>query len=307
MILTSSEMQSWLHCHRCWYLGNYRCLRKKSDVRRPLTVGTLYHRAVQEYYTVGERGPHPVDAIRRKATKMIEEHPEFADDIAKDAELAGIMAEGYMEWLEETGADANLEVYGTEMKLDIPFEGTPYILRGKLDARALLRDSGMKVIMETKTCGNLSDLPKTAQTNFQFKTYCLLEYLALLEEGQEMDRTDGVLLRMARKVKRTARAKPPFYGELAVRYNLDELRNHWRNVVLIADEISAARARLDAGEDFHRVVSVTSTRDCFWRDSFAPLCVAGTMDNGSDFEGYIAQNYEQWDPLSRYDDSDEEE
>ena len=306
MILTNTELQAWAHCKRCWYLGFYRCLRKRDDVRSPLTIGSLYHKALQEYYTVGEgRGPHPVDAIQKRAITMALENEVFVDEIARDAEMAGIMAEGYMEWLEETGEDADLEIYAAETKLEVPLGETGHIIRGKLDARAIRRSSSAKLFMEHKTVGNLVELPKTAQTNPQFLTYSLLEYLELRESGQGEERTDGLLLNMAKKVKRTPRAKPPFYARLEVRYNLAEIRNHWRHVVTAAAEIQSARDRLDAGENFQYVVPPNSTRECFWRDGFASLCVTGMMDNGADFEGYITENFETWDPLSRYEEDEE--
>ena len=91
----------------------------------------------------------------------------------------------------------------------------------------------------------------------------------------------------------------------AVRYNLAEIRSHYRHVVAIASEIQHARDRLDSGENFQYVVPPTPSRECFWKDSFASLCVTGVMDNDADFEGYIATQFETWDPLSRYDDDDE--
>jgi hypothetical protein len=305
MIYTNSELESWLHCKRCWWLGYYRKLRPVREVRSPLTVGSLYHYAMESYYRgVGD----PVDVIRIRATGMIEAHPDFARDIAKDAELAGIMAQGYMEWLEETGEDADLEVYAAEEKIDVPLGETGHTLRGKLDARAIHRSSGARLFLEHKTVQNLADLPKTAQTNHQFLTYSLLELLgdstryAPLQETAE--RTDGVLLNMARKVKRTSSAKPPFYGRVPIRYNVDEIRNHFRHLVAITGEIDRARTRLDAGESHQYVVPPTSTRDCYWRCSFSSVCMSGMIDNGGDWESYLLAGFEECDPLARYEEEE---
>ena len=310
MIITNSEMGSWLHCQRCWYLTYYRNLRRIRDYKKTLSVGSMYHRALEVYYREGE---HPVDAVKAMATRMIEEVPEAAADIAKDAELVGIMANGYMNWLAETGADANLEVYSTEQKLSVPMFPagdawpTGLELFGKLDARAYIRSTGHRSFLEHKTCGSLGDLPKTAQTNSQFRSYFLLELLNAADGADATDRCDSLLLNMAKKNKQTARAKPPFYDRVEVRYNLAEIRNHWRHVVGVATEIQSARIRLDSGEDIAFVCPPTSTRECFWKCGMSSVCQTGMMDDGSDWEGYLSEFFEVWDPMTRYDDEDEEE
>lgn len=302
-VLTNSEMTSWQHCPRCWYLGYYRCLSKITDYKKTLSVGTLYHNALEGYYG----GRHdPMDYVRIKAIAMIEANPEAAEALAKDAELVGIMVQGYLEYLAETGLDADLEVLGAEQKISVQINDG-LVLLGKLDARAIRRSTGVRVFLEHKTVQNLVDLVKSAQTNPQFLTYELLEYLDLIARGEDAsERTDGLLLNMARKVKRTARAKPPFYGREEVRYNLNELRNHYRHVVSVADTIIAARARLTAGEHFDSVCPPTNTRECFWKCNFSGLCMSGMMDDGSDWEGFVTDLYEVVNPLKRYEEELEE-
>lgn len=302
-ILTNSELTSFQHCPRCWYLGYYRCLSKLTDYKKTLSVGTLYHNALEGYYG----GTHDAfEYVKTKSIAMIEANPEAAESLAKDAELVGIMVEGYFEWLAEEGADADLEVLSSEEKIDIDLTER-YILRGKLDARVLRRSSGMSGFLEHKTVPNLVDLPRTAQTNPQFRTYSMIEYVNLVQMGLDAsERTDGLILNMARKVKRTARAKPPFYKREDVRYNVHELRAHWQHTIGTADRIMATRARLDAGESIHAVVPPVNTRECFWKCSFSSLCMSGMMDDGSDWEGYVADLYEVIDPLQRYEEEEGE-
>lgn len=312
MILTNSELQAWKHCPRCWYLGYYLKLRKVRETKSTLTVGSLYHRGLEIYY---REGIDPVDYIKARAVSFINENPDAAADILKDTEMAGIMVEGYMEWLAETGADADLEVYATEAKMRVTVFPSGYDdgirswpdgldLLGKLDARAYLRSSGARLFLEHKTCQSLKDLPKTAQTNHQFLTYCLLE---LLGDVSEHERCDGVLLNMGRKCKRTARANPPFYDRHEVRFNTAELRNHWKHVVGTADDIQRAIHRLDSGEDIAYVVPPTTNRDCAWRCGFSSVCQDGMMDDGSDWKGYLREFFEEVDPLARYDDDEDYE
>jgi hypothetical protein len=302
-ILTNSELALWQHCKRCWYIGYYRELRRRRAGLPVLRVGTLVHRGLQAYY---REKLHPLEYVQAKAFKLADEYPEAVDEIAKEAELASIMLSGYLQWLEETGADADLEVYAAEQKIEVPLGKSGFILRGKLDARAVRHSNGARVFIEHKTVSNLVDLIKTAQTNPQFLTYELLELLDLQKSQSVGDRVDGTLLNMLRRVKRTAAAKPPFYARHEIHHNLEELRNHQRHVLSIAREIEAARDALDAGESHHVVCPPHSDRACTWCN-YSDVCLSGMFDDGSDVEGYLAAMYEPYDPMERYDDDEEGE
>lgn len=300
-ILTNSELQTYQRCRRKWWLGYYRRLRKLRSYSAPLSVGTLVHRALEELYDPEKHGD-PLTSILERARSAIEAAPAFADDIAKDAELAGIMVTGYLEWLEETGADANLEVYAAEQKINVTLDDG-HELQGKLDARAYRKTDGARVFLEHKTVANLADLPKLAQLNPQFLTYHLLEYLDPMQRGVEAERTDGVVLNMLRKVKRTARANPPFYGRHEVRFNSHEVKNHWEHVLGLARMMDETRAALDRGESPQRVTPPNPTRDCSWGCEFFLVCPL--FDDGSDAEGLVGAEYEEHDPLARYEEEEE--
>ena len=295
-VLTQSELTTFMRDRRQWYLGYYRSLRKRYDTPYLPTVGTLVHYGLESYYR--QKDEHPVDAVKGRAMFLIDRNPEAAETIAEAAGLAGIMLEGYLDWVEETGADAVLDVYAAEETVEVQLSPHPFILRGKIDARARDSFTGAHIQLEHKTVGSLADLPKTAQSSFQFLTYDLLAYLKSVETSEHAYRTDGVLLNMLRRVKRTARAKPPFYGRHIVRHNTNELRNHWRHVVGIAQEIERTTSRLNAGEDHHMVCPPTVTRDSAWQNPFLP--VYQLMDDGSDAEGMLAEEYETHDPNERY-------
>lgn len=111
-------------------------------------------------------------------------------------------------------------------------------------------------------------------------------------------RAEGAILNMLRKVKRTAKATPPFYLRHTVHHNVEELRNHWRHVIAIAGEIQLATSRLDAGESHQVVVPPTPERDCRYSCQFFQIC--GLFDDGSDVESVIEVEYEHVDPMARY-------
>jgi len=296
-LITQSELSSFTRCKRKWYLSYYRHLRKRRyEGSAPLDIGTLVHAGLEAWYRPTDQR-HPLDAIRDTTQGMLDKFPDAAAEILKHAELAGVMIEGYMQWLEDEGADADLDVYAAEKRVEVPVGS--FRLLGKLDAAAVRKSDGLRLQLEHKTVGNLSDLPKVAQVNFQYLTYDLLAHLKALEDGDSSVRTDGVLLNMLRKVKRT-NAKPPFYGRHPVRHNLEELRNHWRHVISIAEEAERARARLDGGETHHAVVPPRPSRDCSWDCPFYAVCGPGHLDDGSDSEGMLNALYEEHDPLERY-------
>lgn len=298
LVLTQSEMATWMDDRRAWYLAYYRRMAPRYDHEYIPSVGTFFHLGLEAYY---REQADPLGVVQDRAEKIIAGDPpeQVIENLLKAAELAAIMLEGYLDWCPEE--DAHLEVFAAEETVEILLAPYPYLLRGKIDARATDLRTDLVVQLEHKTCGSLTDIPKTAQENFQFLTYDLLAHLAA--QAGEGKRTDGVLLNMARRVKRTKTAVPPFYARHVVRHNLHELRNHWKHVTALGDEISAARAALDNGADQHRVCPPHVNRDSSWKNKFLPLY--RVMDDGGDWEGMLNDLYVESDPLARYDVTDE--
>jgi RecB family exonuclease len=288
-------MRAWQTCQRGWYLSYYRKLRRVYDAPKLPNIGTFFHGVLERYYN-GE-DPNPNQWIVDMMEPLIEKYPDYSADIQEAGTMAAIMSEGYFEWLEESGEDANLEVEGAEVGVET--DVGPYKLRGKIDARVRRRTDGALLQLEHKTVGNLSDHPKWARQNPQFLTYDLLSFMTK-PDGVP---TDGILLNMARRVKRTPRAKPPFYGRYEVRHSVEELRKHYEHVVGIGDQITKAHQRLDAGESHHVVCPPAPSRAHLWSCACAPL---GSMpDDGSDVEAYLEEFYEWHDPMERYGDKEE--
>lgn len=293
--LTASEMRAWQTCPRGWWMGSYRNLRRKRELASLPNIGTLVHAGLESFYD--GRAQAPMDVPLAMGAKLTAEYPELATQIAKDVELARIMLEGYVEWLDEEGADAEFEYMGAEQALEVGLAGTPYRLRGKIDARLRRISDGALLQLEHKTVGDLVTIPKYAQQAPQFLTYDLLAFLAERERG-DVARTDGVIINMLRRVKRTSRANPPFYARHIVSHNDEELRSHFKHVVGIANQIAAAREALDAGADPHVICPPAVSKNHTYSCDCAPI--GNMFDDGSDVEGYLAEFYESWDPLERY-------
>lgn len=301
--LTSSEMRAFQLCPRGWWISSYLNLRRVHELPSLPNIGTLVHAGLEKYYAGDcER---PEDIVIERGAKLLEEFPELEKQISKDVDMARIMLEGYLPWLEEEGADAEFEMIGSEQMVEVALEGTPYRLRGKIDARLRRLSDGALLQLEHKTVGDLVTIPKYAQSAPQFLTYDLLAFLKAREDNEPDVRTDGVIINMLRRVKRTPTAHPPFYGRYVVQHNDDELRNHFRHVVSIARSMERASADLDAGRDHHEVVPPSVDKSHTYMCACAPL--GNMFDDGSDWKGYLAEFYESWNPMERYGAAEAEE
>ncbi len=298
--LTYSESKQWLRDRRHWYLGTYRRLKLRGPdkIGSPFSIGNAYHDALAGYYA---DGTDPVEFVEGIGEQKLADQPEYSKEVISETELLRAMTSGYLEWLGETGADAELQIEGSERMVDVPLVDGIRLLC-KLDAPVTRITDGAKLALEHKTTASLTEPLALLKLDRQFLTEHLARFLALQAQGMSPDEAHhactGILWNGARKVKRTASAKPPFYARVDVPHNIEELRNHWRHMVAVGREILSARARLDAGESHHTVCPPNPTKDSKWDDPFFRISVM--LDDGSDAEGAIEELYEERDPLERY-------
>lgn len=302
--LTNSEMMTWLGCRRDWYLTVYRGLRRRNRpaAGRPTTTGNRYHDAMAGWYDPANP-VHPVVTVEESVMRDVAMFPEQEEYVLKEGELVRIMVEGYVEWLEETGIDSDLRVLAAESKIEVPllsYKGYDVTLLSKIDARVERISTGDRLALEHKTVQSLTQPLSILRGNHQLLTEQVVELKSLKASGEEEKRAVGVLYNMARKVKRTARAKPPFYGREYVYHNVQELRNHWVHCCAIAREIVDARIQLDAGASHHAVCPPHVSRDLTWKSEFFRDGIYPLMDDGSDWEAAVAALYEEGNYLERY-------
>lgn len=224
--------------------------------------------------------------------------PELVKEFNENTALERAMVEGYMEWLIETGVDSGLRVVAPETYLEAPLEvpgsNVDVLLIGKLDVRMIREYDGVRLFMDHKTTLSLTEPLKTIRLDEQMLHYHVLEWLSDVEGG----RCDGALYNMLRKVKRSARAKPPFYDRVEVRHNKHELESFRRRLIGVIKTMLDVIARLEADEDPHVVVYPSPARDCSWSCDFLPVCTM--FDDGSRVDAMLEQYYVQEDPLSHY-------
>jgi hypothetical protein len=320
-LISNGQRASWERCKRKWWLSWYRELAPQvENLTGALATGDRIHRALAAWYVPDEETPQdPRDALERIIvedwTKMLRslgrepgEEGEYEDakvvDLAKkfhDANtLERAMIAGYVEWLAETGADAEYEILGSEVTLfgDLKDEKTDTVVRviGRLDARLRRRADGVRLFIDHKTAGSLTDKLLTLPQNAQMAHYRLVEWLNT-PEGEA--RCDGALYNMLKKVRRSDRAQPPFYERLEVPHNVHEINAYRRRLLRAYRDILAATQALDAGENPLDVVPPTTTDDCRWDCPYFAVC--RLFDDGSRAEDALEGLYVQVDPLERYD------
>lgn len=295
--ISNSEIQTFKHCRRRWYLTYYRKLGVKESQLKPtgaLQLGTKIHYALELFYG---QGVDPINTISQLYMEEIEKQGDndlYLKNIDDEYKLADAMIRGYVEWLEETGIDQDLTFIATERVVEIPvnINGFDLYLRGKLDALVRRETDGSILFMDHKTTASLPQLSAQIHMNEQMKFYHLLEKMS---DGEEVS---GGLYNMLRKTKRTARAVPPFYDRVEVHHNDEEIYNMKRRVYSVIREILLVMERLNGKEDHLDVCYPSPSGDCFWKCPFVNVC--NLADDGSNFELALENNFQYVDPHERY-------
>jgi hypothetical protein len=294
--LSNSELQVFKDCRRKWWLQYYRRLQPKSkDMTGALALGSRIHAALDDHYANGT-------PLLNAHSKLVETDrqillADFRDtqDLDNEADLGRIMLEGYEEWVQENGIDAELEMISTEEKIIAPLFNGAVELQGKLDMRVRRKGDGARMFRDFKTVGgSLSDFANLAPMNEQILTYMLLESTKV----DEKERSDGGIFTMIKKVKRTASARPPFYDQIEVRHNIFTLRSFWDRIHGTIADLMRVRTALDEGEKHQYVAYPKPSRDCKWKCQFFTICTL--IDDGSSSEQAISEMYEVADPYAYY-------
>ena len=294
--ISNSEIQTFKDCRRRWWLTYYRNMQpKQRDYTGALALGTRVHAALDAYYSDGVPLLQAHSALVDKDRITLEAEVRDTSTLDSEAELGRIMLEGYLDWVEENGIDAELEIVSTEEKISVPlFEGQVE-LQGKLDMRVRRRIDGVRMFRDFKTVGgSLSDFANLAPMNEQVLTYMLLEQM---KEGEE-NRSEGGIFTMLKKVKRSARAVPPFYDQIEVRHNIFTLRSFWNRIHGVIADLMRVRKALDDGESHSLVAYPSPSRDCKWKCPFFAICTM--FDDGSSAEQALSEMFEQADPYAYY-------
>jgi hypothetical protein len=298
--ISNSEIQTFKDCRRKWWLQYYRRLQKKE--RRftgPLALGSRIHEALDMYYATGTPLVTAHNELVAAEKEILLSDFRDVSELEKEAELGHIMLEGYLQWVEENGIDAELEMISTEETLTMPMFNGEVELQGKLDMRVRRKGDGVRMFRDFKTVGgSLSEFANLAPMNEQVLTYMLLEQ----HRNTDGERSEGGIFTLLKKVRRTANAHPPFYDQLEVRHNVFTLRSFWDRIHGNVADMMRVRKALDEGENpaFHAYPR--PSRDCKWKCPFFTVCTL--VDDGSAAEQAIEVMFETADPYAYYGDSE---
>ena len=259
-------------------------------------LGTRIHLALQAYYGYQI---DPIKVLHYIYDQVINYRQDWVDELVKERDLALVMAEGYLEWVETEGIDIGFEVLDTEHEvkheLVLP-SGEHVILRGKLDQLVRRTQDGALQYRDFKTVGTRAKA-NLLQIDTQMPFYAMLESLSSDEQ-----RVDGGYYTMLMRSKRTPRATGPFYEQIHVAFNRHQLNSTWLRTREVVSDMLKARERLLSGEDF-RIVGYASPGDyCSWACPFTHQCIM--FDDGSRAWDAVQGTFIKQDPYARYNDTE---
>jgi len=285
-------------CRRRWWLTYYRRLKPKlQNYTGALALGSRIHEALDRYYTSGmERDLLEIHAelVKEDIDKLNKEYRDTTE-LETEAELGRVMLEGYLEWIELEGIDAELEMISTEEIIERPMLDGKVILQGKIDMRVRRKIDGVRMFRDFKTVGgSFAEFGSIAHMNEQVLTYMTLEEA----QNQNGERSEGGIFTMLRKVKRGAYAKPPFYDQIEVRHNRFALRSFYQRLEGVLEDMMRVREGLDAGESHYKLAYPKPSRECKWKCQFFAICPL--IDDGSAAEAAISDAFESSDPYGYY-------
>lgn len=309
--ISNSEIQTFKDCRRRWWLTYYRGLKpKEENYVGPLPLGTRLHNALEAYYVTGE---HPVDAYTKLQNadnlRFLASPQATENDAIKkfnsESELGRIMVEGYIDFLEETQADAKFDVIGAEKKLShrvMDLHRGRVELIGKVDLRIRRRSDGSRATFDHKSAATFNGYYDFSHMSEQLMHYTVLERL----DPEDDSKVDGGVYNLLKKVKRTGTAKPPFYERIDVRFNNKQLKSFWTRLMGTVNDMMNVRDALDSGADPLFVAYPRPRMD--WgcgKCDFFKVCTM--FDDGSYAEDFLEDNYQKIDPNARYGDESDHE
>lgn len=320
-LVSNSEVQTFKECRRKWWLQWYRGLTPRHrEVTGVRSNGTRLHVALENGYQPGMSFQYhgalkALHVAQEADLALLLEQDPMGDpaDLKKDFVLEQIMLEGYAEWLAETGEDQFLKVIASETYVEAEFlEGndrkgrSPVKIIGKIDTRFEDIRNGHRKIMDHKSVVSFIK-PTELGLNEQTLHYLLLEFLST-PEGEA--RCDAALYNMLRRVKRTAKAVPPFYQRLTIERNQHELDSYRYQLAGVITDLQDVEHQLkyatdDDPELLPMLVYKRYSNDCHWKCPFFKVC--RMFDDGSRVEAALEAEFEVHDPMEYYQGKEREE
>jgi len=288
-LIRQSEFSTWDFCRRLHNLQYTRRLSPQHSGRRmpdkgQRDIGTVYHAGVEEIH-LGHSFNSAMLAITEKVHELRHiregfEVPDLTPDLDPEwyklQELCLIMLEGYVEWLGNEGIDAGNRTLAVEQPFEVALGETGVSVYGTWDLVQHNHKLGGVTVDDGKTVGPL-DIPHPS--DFQMRTYSWAWWKHTGEAPV------AARHRQARRVRRSATAKPPFYAVPQIPITETIMEAHEAQLIERAQDIMTARTRDTADP----MLYPRTSRDCSWRCAFKDICAM--VDDGDDIEFVLEQNY----------------
>ena len=190
--ISNSEIQTFKDCRRRWWFTYYRRLQPKvKNYTGALALGSRIHEALDRHYSTGQDLLEAHADLVKADLKTLTDAYRDTTELETEAELGRVMLEGYLEWVEIEGIDAELEMISTEEIIERPMMEGRVTLQGKIDMRVRRKIDGVRMFRDFKTVGgSFSDFGATAHMNEQILTYMVLEEA----QNQPGERSEGSAL-----------------------------------------------------------------------------------------------------------------
>lgn len=300
MKTSNSEVETFLDCKRRWWLTYVLELGTKGADSQPLFAGNLVHAGVEAFRnlrymqdgTIADATAAGNDAIQA----MYDDTELSPELLPKDTiDLALIMFEGYVDWLEEEAVDFGLVYNGVEIEISTPLmPGVEWL--AKLDALVWNQTTESFEVIDTKTVQSLQSYPALMQMDMQLQGYvwAAREYTGERVRTAQFD--------MLRKVKRTASSKPPFYGRVSVSYNEAEISSWLYRTKSTVHDMMKLRTELeDESHTLIEAAQIATPRpnpECSWKCSFVNVCPL--FNDGSRVGDMLDEQFVHINPIARY-------
>lgn len=302
-LVSNSEVQTFKDCPRKWWITWYLGLTpRKTELGGVRKTGDRIHIALAALYTPNASHADCRDALEDviRADELVAAATgQLTNTLKNQFDLERAMIEGYLEWITETGVDAQLEVLSSETYVEAPLVDTygsidsPVKLIGKIDARVRDHNTGRVGFIDHKTAVG-THIPGL-NLNEQKMHYHLLHWLA--QDGTEQ-RLSFALWNVLKRVKRTAKANPPFFARHPVNVNHHQVANHLAMTTSTVADILVTEDALDAGVRHHVAVPRRFSETCHWKCPAFDICPL--FDDGSNVWAAVDDLLVERDPLSYY-------
>ncbi len=315
--ISNSELTTFADCQRRWwftYVLQRGVKREHKAVTGALAFGSRIHTCLERKYRNGEDPLAVYEELHAEALHELAEIETARGTVVADQRkkleeehsLGRAMLEGFVQWAAETGLDEGMTFLAAEQLVEVD-SGIPGVkLRGKLD-QVWRRDvDGALMFRDWKTAADLRAGPASLPRDEQMMFYVMLMRLQHIQQGDGSGDWSGVprggKYTMLKKVKRTARAQPPFYDEHEIMFNDRAIRSMFLRTHRRIQQMEGARAALATGEDHRYVVPPRPSKDCSWKCPFVAVCPMADDSSDDTLFAVLDQVYDLVDPYEYYGD-----